>query len=117
VSLALSQFRGRVFLGLDVSVACTGLAAVDAGVGTVMCSFNRINNTYSCEQGDSLAGWLLAPESAGGLGFDGAVVSDWTATHSTAASALAGLSVEQEWQRNASFYGANLSAAVAAGAQ
>jgi len=90
-------------------------AAVDAGVGTVMCSFNRINNTYSCEQGDSLAGWLLAPESAGGLGFDGAVVSDWTATHSTAASALAGLSVEQEWQRNASFYGANLSAAVAAG--
>jgi len=90
-------------------------AAVDAGVGTVMCSFNRVHNTYACENGDSLESWLLAPESAGGLGFDGAVVSDWTATHSSAASALAGLSVEQEWQRNATFYGANLSAAVAAG--
>ena len=49
-------------------------AAVDAGVGTVMCSFNRVNNTYACENAGALERWLLAPASAGGLGFDCAVV-------------------------------------------
>ena len=33
-------------------------AAVDAGVGSVMCSFNRINGTWSCANGASLNGWL-----------------------------------------------------------
>ena len=47
-------------------------AAVDAGVGSVMCSFNRINgSTYSCASGGGLNQWLK-----GDLGFDGFVVSD-----------------------------------------
>ena len=86
-------------------------AAVDAGVGTVMCSFNRINNTYACESPAMLRD-LLFDE----LGFAGATVSDWGATHSTAASANAGLSVEMDWMRNATYYGPALAAAAASGA-
>ena len=86
-------------------------AAIDAGAGTVMCAFVRVNNTYACENPELLRGILFTD-----LGFDGIVVSDWTATHSTVASALAGLTVEQEWQKNATFYGANLTAAVRSGA-
>jgi beta-glucosidase len=82
-------------------------AAVDAGVGTVMCSFNRVNNTQACENSQLLNQWLFSD-----LGFDGLVVSDWTATHSTIASALNGLTVEQEWQRNSTFFGSNLKEAV-----
>lgn len=29
-------------------------AAIDAGVGAVMCSYNRINNTYACENYQTL---------------------------------------------------------------
>jgi beta-glucosidase len=84
-------------------------AAVDAGVGTVMCAFVRVNRTQSCEHPELLNQWLYDD-----LGFGGAVVSDWTATHSTVASALNGLTVEQEWQRNATFFGEALKAAVEA---
>ena len=85
-------------------------AAIDAGVGAVMCAFVRVNNTQACESPALLRDWLQRD-----LGFDGLTVSDWTATHSTVASALAGLTVEQEWLLNATYYGANLTAAVRAG--
>ena len=51
-------------------------AAVDAGVGYVMCSFNRINQTYACANG---GGWLN-DVLKGDLGFDGTAISDWGAT-------------------------------------
>ncbi|KAI0165096.1 glycoside hydrolase family 3 protein [Hypoxylon sp. FL1284] len=60
--------------------------AVRAGVGSVMCSYNKINNTYGCENSYVL-NKLLKNE----LGFQGFVVSDWGAQHSNAASANAGL--------------------------
>ncbi|KAI1349208.1 glycosyl hydrolase family 3 N terminal domain-containing protein [Xylaria sp. FL0043] len=60
--------------------------AVRAGVGSVMCSYNKINNTYACENSYVL-NRLLKNE----LGFQGFVVSDWGGQHSTVASALAGL--------------------------
>ncbi|RYC60055.1 hypothetical protein CHU98_g6175 [Xylaria longipes] len=60
--------------------------AVRAGVGSVMCSYNKINNTYACENSYVL-NHLLKDE----LGFQGFVVSDWGAQHSGALSALAGL--------------------------
>ncbi|KAK5624993.1 hypothetical protein RRF57_000709 [Xylaria bambusicola] len=60
--------------------------AVRAGVGSVMCSYNKINNTYACENTYVLS-HLLKDE----LGFQGFVVSDWGGQHSTEASTLAGL--------------------------
>jgi beta-glucosidase len=63
-------------------------ASIEAGVGAVMCSYNRINGAYACENESTLS----ALKS--GLGFSGFVVSDWGATHSTAASANAGLDLE-----------------------
>ncbi|KXS97080.1 hypothetical protein AC578_10779 [Pseudocercospora eumusae] len=60
--------------------------AVLAGVGSVMCSYQRINNTYGCENSKTINGLLK-----GELNFQGFVVSDWAAQHSDLASANAGL--------------------------
>lgn len=50
--------------------------AVDAGVSSIMCSYNRINGTYSCGNSGTLNALLK-----GELGFKGFVTSDWGATH------------------------------------
>ncbi|CAK7208931.1 beta-glucosidase [Sporothrix curviconia] len=60
--------------------------AVRAGVGAIMCSYNKINGNYSCENSWTL-NYLLKNE----LNFQGFVMSDWGAQHSTLESALAGL--------------------------
>jgi beta-glucosidase len=60
--------------------------AVDAGVGVVMCSYNRINQTYACEN-DHILNNVLKGE----LGFQGTVLSDWNAQHDGLLSATAGL--------------------------
>ncbi|KAK4127329.1 glycoside hydrolase family 3 protein [Parathielavia appendiculata] len=62
--------------------------AVHAGTGNIMCSYQRLNNSYGCANSKSLNG-LLKNE----LGFQGWVVSDWGALHAGAAAALAGLDV------------------------
>lgn len=59
---------------------------VYAGAGCVMCSYNRINNTYSCENSKVMNGLLK-----GELNFQGFVVSDWQGQHSGVPSANAGL--------------------------
>ena len=59
---------------------------VYAGVGSVMCGYNRINNTYACENSKVMNGLLK-----GELDFQGFVVSDWVGQHSGVASANAGL--------------------------
>jgi beta-glucosidase len=64
--------------------------AVKSGhVGSVMCSYNRINGVYACENAHMLND-ILKNE----FGFDGFVVSDWGGTHSTKAAALNGLDME-----------------------
>lgn len=60
--------------------------AVKSGVASVMCSYNRVNQTYACENSKILNG-LLKEE----LGFQGYVVSDWFATHSGVRAVEAGL--------------------------
>ena len=60
-----------------------------AKVGSVMCSYNRIDGKYACENPQLLTGYLRDD-----WGFDGFVVSDWGAVHSTAPSANAGLDLE-----------------------
>jgi len=52
-------------------------AAVRAGASAVMCSYNKINGTYSCENEETLNGVLR-----GQMGFRGFVQSDWWAAHS-----------------------------------
>lgn len=51
--------------------------AVEAGVGSMMCSYNKIQDAWSCENPTTLAGHLKTD-----LNFTGFVVSDWGATHS-----------------------------------
>ncbi|EGP87289.1 putative beta-glucosidase [Zymoseptoria tritici IPO323] len=60
--------------------------AVRAGVGSVMASYNRVNNSYASQNSKLLNG-LLKTE----LGFQGFVVSDWGGQHTGVASANAGL--------------------------
>ncbi|CRG91027.1 beta-glucosidase [Talaromyces islandicus] len=60
--------------------------AVKAGVGSAMCSYQRINNSYACQNSKVMNGLLK-----GELGFQGFVVSDWGAQHTGIASAAAGL--------------------------
>lgn len=64
-------------------------AVTKADVGSVMCSYNRVGGTYACENPELLTGYLRDD-----WGFDGFVVSDWGAVHSTAPSARAGLDLE-----------------------
>jgi beta-glucosidase len=81
--------------------------AVDAGVLSVMCSYNRINDTYACEND-----LTLNQELKGYMNFQGFVMSDWGATHSTVAAANNGL--DQEMPDDL-FYGSPLRKAVEAG--
>ncbi|KAJ5678955.1 hypothetical protein N7462_007199 [Penicillium macrosclerotiorum] len=60
--------------------------SVRAGVGSVMCSYNQINNSYGCSNSYTLNKLLK-----GELGFQGFVMSDWGAHHSGVGDALAGL--------------------------
>ncbi|KAJ2975715.1 hypothetical protein NUW58_g8278 [Xylaria curta] len=60
--------------------------AVYAGTGNIMCSYNRVNNSYGCANSKTQNG-LLKTE----LGFQGAVTSDWGALHAGVATSLAGM--------------------------
>nr|WP_249191453.1 glycoside hydrolase family 3 C-terminal domain-containing protein [Halorubrum ruber] len=63
--------------------------AVEAGAGSVMSSYNRVNGTYASEHE-----WLLTDVLKGEWGFDGYVVSDWFGTESVVDSANAGLDLQ-----------------------
>jgi beta-glucosidase len=78
-----------------------------ANPGAVMCSYNRINGTFGCENPYTLHDVLK-----GDWGFKGFVVSDWAGTHSTVAASAAGLDQEEPM---ADYYGPKLKAAVEAG--
>ncbi|MEW9572963.1 glycoside hydrolase family 3 C-terminal domain-containing protein [Rhodanobacter sp. Si-c] len=57
--------------------------------GSVMCSYNRINAVYACEDD-----WLLNQVLKHDWHYPGFVMSDWGAVHSAAKAALAGLDQE-----------------------
>jgi beta-glucosidase len=61
-----------------------------ANPGAVMCSYNRINGDYACENSYPLRDVLK-----GEWGYKGFVISDWDATHSTEKASAAGLDQEQ----------------------
>ncbi len=73
----------------------------------VMCAYNRVNGDYSCEN-DYLLNQVLKRDWR----FQGFVVSDWNAAHSTVKASKAGLDMEQPYDV---FYGSRFKAAVEAG--
>ncbi len=72
--------------------------------GAVMCSYNRVNGVYACQNS-----YLLSDVLKGAFGFKGFVLSDWGGTHSTVRASHAGLDQEQPGDL---FYGDALKKAV-----
>ncbi len=64
-------------------------AAVDAGVWSVMGSYNKYQGTF-CTHNDTLVNRILK----GQWGFDGAMITDWGSAHDTREAALNGLDIE-----------------------
>ncbi len=109
------QETGRYFANAVIDKRAmreTDLLAFEIGVkrgkpGMLMCSYNLINGDWGCEN-DYTLNQVLKKE----WGFQGWVVSDWFATHTTAKAALAGLDMEQPGSR---YFGAELKKAVESG--
>ncbi|KAJ3204976.1 hypothetical protein HDU67_009194 [Dinochytrium kinnereticum] len=84
--------------------------AIDAGAASVMCSYNKINGTYACESPEVMS--LLKDQ----LGFQGFVMSDWWATHSTVEAANSRLDMVMPgttgWEQPTFWWGKNLVKAV-----
>ncbi|HEY0760208.1 MAG TPA: glycoside hydrolase family 3 C-terminal domain-containing protein [Acidisarcina sp.] len=74
----------------------------------VMCSYNRINGDYACEN-DYTLNQVLKKD----FNFKGFVLSDWGGTHSTKKAALAGL--DQDMPGDDNFFSDPLKAAVESG--
>lgn len=86
--------------------------SVRAGVASVMCSYQMVNNSYACANSKLMNG-ILKDE----LGFQGFVQSDWLAQRSGVASALAGLDMSMpgdglHWLDGKSLWGNQLTLAV-----
>lgn len=91
----------------------TDLLAFEIGIkygdpSAVMCSYNRINGEYACENR-----WLLTDLLKNAWGFKGFVMSDWFATYSATKAALAGLDQELP---GPGYFGSELRQAVENGA-
>src|SRR3984893_4151306 len=87
------------------------LAIEQSSPGAVMCAYNRINESYSCENA-----WLLNDVLKSDWGYKGFVMSDWGATHSTIPAANAGLDQDSGYPFDASpYFGDALKEAVESG--
>lgn len=79
--------------------------------GAIMCSYNRFKNVYACENP-----YLLTDVLRSDWGYQGFVLSDWGAVHSTEKAANAGLDQESSNGSDAiDFFGKPLRDAVAKG--
>src|SRR6201997_282566 len=109
------QETGRFFVNAIISkramqesdLLAFHIAISIANPGAVMCSYNRINGDFGCENPYTLNDVLKK-----GWGFKGFVISDWAGTHSTEKASAAGLDQEQPM---ADFFGSKLKEAVEAG--
>ncbi|KAL4966684.1 beta-glucosidase [Aspergillus stella-maris] len=89
--------------------------AVHANVASVMCSYNKVNGTWACEN-DAILNGLLKGE----LGFKGHILSDWNAQHSMVESANTGLDMTMPGSDfsvppGSIYWGENLANAIANG--
>ena len=109
------QETGRFFVNAVISkramqesdLLAFHIAISIANPGAVMCSYNRINGDFGCENPYTLHDVLKKD-----WGFKGFVISDWGGTHSTEKASAAGLDQEQPM---ADFFGSKLKEAVEAG--
>jgi beta-glucosidase len=86
MSCIFGRFRRPLGLGLPVYVHAIKVEGWKLTVlMQVMCSYNRINQTYGCQNSKTQNGILK-----GELGFQGYVMSDWGATHSGVAAVASG---------------------------
>ncbi|HUI58531.1 MAG TPA: glycoside hydrolase family 3 C-terminal domain-containing protein [Bryobacteraceae bacterium] len=84
------------------------IAVTEGKPGMVMCSYNKLNGDWACENR-----YLLTDVLKTAWGFQGFVISDWGGTHSTVKAALAGLDNEAP---ESNFFGNDLKKAVEGGA-
>jgi beta-glucosidase len=82
-------------------------AVQDAHSASVMCAYPKVNGAFNCENSP-----LLNDELKKKWKFDGFVMSDWGATHSTVPSAMAGLDLEMPTGK---YFGDDLKQAVQSG--
>ena len=109
------QESGRSAVNVNIdkrSMRETDLRAFEIALGIsdaggVMCSYNRLNGDYACENA-----YLLAEILKKDFQFKGFVLSDWGATHSTTKASHAGLDMEQP---DKFFFGDALKKAVESG--
>jgi beta-glucosidase len=92
----------------EIYLPAFGDAVSNGAAASVMCSYSTVNGTYACQNP-----YLLTTVLRQQFGFGGFVTSDWGATHSTAASANAGLTMDMPG--NDGYYGSALASAVSAG--
>lgn len=83
-------------------------ATQQGAASSVMCSYSTVNGTYACQNP-----YLLTTVLRQQFGFGGFVTSDWGATHSTAASANAGLDMDMPGSDG--YFGSTLASAVSSG--
>jgi beta-glucosidase len=109
------QENGRYFVNVkaaqramrETDLLAFEIGLKESGIGAVMCSYNLLNGVYACENS-----YLLTDVLKKDFGFQGFVVSDWGATHSTTKAALAGLDMQMP---DKSFFGDALKKAVESG--
>jgi beta-glucosidase len=109
------QESGRNAVNVNVdkrSMRESDLLAFEIGVrradpGAVMCSYNRVNGDYACENK-----YLLTDVLKKDWNFKGFVISDWQGAHSTVKASAAGLDHEEPGEI---FYGAPMKRAVESG--
>jgi len=70
------------------------IAVTEGQPAMVMCSYNKLNGDWACE-----SSYLLTDVLKRAWGFQGFVISDWEATHSTVKAVLAGLDNEEPGSR------------------
>jgi beta-glucosidase len=114
------QETGRGVLSANIAEAAlreSDLLAFEIAIergnpGAVMCAYNRVNGTYSCEN-DFLLNHVLKRDWS----FPGWVLSDWGGVHSAAAAANAGLDQESasNFDHPQEFFGAPLKQAITDG--
>ena len=115
-----AQEAGRLILSAQISepalrmsdALAFELAIEKSSPGSVMCSYNRINDVYGCENAPLLNGMLK-----GDWGYKGYVMSDWGAVHSTVFAANAGLDQQSGFPAdNQAYFGLPLKQAIEDGA-